>query len=125
MAARTELGIINRVPFDEGALTGAIRPDTKFLKGDWRERYFRGDRPAEAARRADALKPLLGAEASTLAELALRFCLSRPEVSTVIPGARKPEHAQANASVSDGRLLSPALLGRLADHAWEKNWYAV
>ncbi|HJQ97309.1 MAG TPA: aldo/keto reductase [Candidatus Polarisedimenticolaceae bacterium] len=123
LARERDLGIIVRVPFDEGALTGAVRADTIFPEGDWRHRYFRGDRPAQAAKRADALRSLLGDEAKTLPELALRFILSRPEVSTVIPGMRRPEHARANASVSDGRTLSPALLGRLEAHAWDKNWY--
>jgi aryl-alcohol dehydrogenase-like predicted oxidoreductase len=123
LAREKDLGIIVRVPFDEGALTGAIRPDTAFPTGDWRNAYFRGDRKAEAARRADALRELLGDEAKTLPELALRFVLSRPEVSTVIPGMRRPEHARANAAVSDGRAISPELLARLAPHAWDKNWY--
>jgi aryl-alcohol dehydrogenase-like predicted oxidoreductase len=123
LATERDLGIIVRVPFDEGALTGAIRADTVFPKGDWRNGYFRGERRAEAARRADALAELLGDEAKTLPELALRFVLSRPEVSTVIPGMRRPEHARTNASVSDGRALSPGLLARLAAHAWDKNWY--
>jgi aryl-alcohol dehydrogenase-like predicted oxidoreductase len=94
-----------------------------FPPKDWRNRYFRGERRDEAARRADALAECLGDEARTLPELALRFVLSRPEVSTVIPGMRRPEHARANAAVSDGRALSPALLARLAPHAWDKNWY--
>jgi aryl-alcohol dehydrogenase-like predicted oxidoreductase len=123
LAREKNLGIIVRVPFDEGTLTGTIRADTKFPEGDWRHRYFRGDRPAEAARRADALMPLLGAEAHNLPELALRFVLTRPEVSTVIPGMRKAAHARANAAVSDGRLLDPALLEKLKGHAWAKNWY--
>jgi aryl-alcohol dehydrogenase-like predicted oxidoreductase len=123
LARERDLGIIVRVPFDEGALTGTIRPDTTFPEGDWRHRYFRGDRPAQAAHRADALRELLGEEAKTLPELALRFILSRPEVSTVIPGMRRAEHARANAAVSDGRPLSPAMLDRLRAHAWDKNWY--
>jgi aryl-alcohol dehydrogenase-like predicted oxidoreductase len=123
LAREKSVGIIVRVPFDEGSLTGAIRPDTRFAAGDWRHRYFRGDRRAEAARRADALLPLLGDAAATLPELALRFVLSRPEVSTVIPGMRRVEHAQANAAVSDGRLLDPRLLLKLNAHAWTKNWY--
>ena len=118
-----EFGIIVRVPFDEGTLTGQIRPDTKFPVGDWRAQYFRGDRKAEAAARSDALLPLLGEEARTLPELALRFCLTRPEVSTVIPGIRRVAHADENAAVSDGRLLSPALIKTLEAHAWDKNWY--
>jgi aryl-alcohol dehydrogenase-like predicted oxidoreductase len=123
LARAKNIGIIVRVPFDEGALTGNIRPDTKFPDGDWRHRYFSGDRRAQAARRADALLPLLGDQAKTLPELALRFVLSRPEVSTVIPGMRTVEHARANAAVSDGRLLDPALLEKLGGHAWAKNWY--
>ncbi len=122
-ARRNGLGVIVRVPFDEGALTGGVREDTVFPEGDWRHRYFRGDRRAEAARRADALSQLLGEEARTLPELALRFCLSRSEVATVIPGMRRASHARANAAVSDGRTLSPGLLERLRSHAFEKNWY--
>jgi aryl-alcohol dehydrogenase-like predicted oxidoreductase len=117
------VGVVARAPFDEGILTGAVRADTTFLPGDWRERYFRDDRRAQAAQHADALLPLLGDDARTLPELALRFCLSRPEVSTVIPGMRRREHVLANAMVSDGRVLSPRVLDRLAEHAWEKNWY--
>jgi aryl-alcohol dehydrogenase-like predicted oxidoreductase len=123
LARERGVGVIARCPFDEGALTGAIRADTTFPRGDWRAVYFRGDRKAEAEARADALRVLLGDEATSLAELALRFCLSRPEVSTVIPGMRRAEHARANAAVADGRALSPALLARLDEHAWEKNWY--
>jgi aryl-alcohol dehydrogenase-like predicted oxidoreductase len=123
LAAARRAGVIARCPFDEGALTGAIREGSTFAPGDFRARYFQGDRAAQAAAHADALRPLLGGEAATLAELALRFCLSHPAVSTVIPGARRPAHAAANAAVADGRPLSPALLARLAAHAWDKNWY--
>lgn len=123
LAGRKSLGVIVRVPFDEGALTGAITATTVFPKGDWRERYFRGSRKAEAERRARALEALLGSEAATLPELGLRFCLSRGEVSTVIPGMRRSEHARANAAVSDGTGLSEEMLARLREHAWEKNWY--
>jgi aryl-alcohol dehydrogenase-like predicted oxidoreductase len=124
LAREKGIGIIVRVPFDEGTLTGQVKPGTRFPDGDWRHRYFRGDRPAEAARRADALRPLLGAEAGTLPELALRFVLTRPEVSTVIPGMRRASHAAANAAASDGVPLSSGLLERLAAHAWNKNWYS-
>ena len=116
-------GVIVRVPFDEGALTGTIGPATSFEPGDFRERYFAGTRKAEAAQRAEALGKLLGDEAKSLPELALRFCLGRPEVSTVIPGMRRPKHVRANAAVSDGRALSLAMMTSLRDHAWEKNWY--
>lgn len=123
LASDKPLGIIVRVPLDEGGLTGAIGDDTNFPPGDWREGYFRGDRKAEAGRRAEALQDFLGEEAHSLAELALRFCLSRKEVTTVIPGMRRPAHARVNAAVADGRGLSARLLEKLGKHAWEKNWY--
>ncbi|HEX4825240.1 MAG TPA: aldo/keto reductase [Candidatus Polarisedimenticolaceae bacterium] len=123
LARERDLGIVVRVPFDEGALTGSIRADTVFPAGDWRHRYFRDDRRRQAADRVDALKPLLGDEARSLPELALRFILSRPEVSTVIPGMRRTANARANAAVSDGRVLSAELLRKLEGHAWDKNWY--
>jgi len=123
LARDRDLGVIVRVPFDEGALTGSVHAETVFPDGDWRNRYFRDERRAEAGRRAKALEGLLGDEAATLPELALRFVLSRGEVSTVIPGMRRPAHARSNISVSDGRTLSPSLLDRLREHAWEKNWY--
>jgi aryl-alcohol dehydrogenase-like predicted oxidoreductase len=123
LARKKPLGVIVRVPFDEGALTGRIRADTLFPVGDWREGYFAGDRRAEAGKRADALAPLLGDEAKTLPELALRFCLSSPEVSTVIPGMRRPEHVRSNVAASQRGPLSPGMLSRLEAHAWDKNWY--
>jgi aryl-alcohol dehydrogenase-like predicted oxidoreductase len=117
------VGIIARVPFDEGGLTGAIRPGVSFPPGDWRRRYFRGDRPAEVAARVAKLEPALLREAQTLAEGALRFCLSHEAVSTVIAGMRTVEHARANCVVSDGRKLTPALLAELENHRWERNYY--
>jgi aryl-alcohol dehydrogenase-like predicted oxidoreductase len=73
--------------------------------------------------RAERLRSLLGDEARTLPELALRFCLAPDEVSTVIPGMRTADHARANVAVADGRKLSAGLRSRLAEHAWERNWY--
>jgi len=37
---------------------------------------------------------------------------------------RRSAHVRSNAAVSDGRTLSPAMLSRLQEHAWDKNWYA-
>lgn len=122
--ARTKpLGVIARVPFDEGALTGQIRADTKFPAGDWRAGYFAGDRPAEAERRAKALAQLLDDKVRTLPELALRFCITSPVVSTVIPGMRRAAHVQANVAAVEQGPLPPQLISQLAAHAWEKNWY--
>jgi len=99
-------------------------PETAlFPSGDWREEYFSGDRRAEAERRSMALAQLLGEEVETLPELALRFCVSSPAVSTVIPGMRRPAHVRQNAAASAKGPLSAGLLSKLEAHAWDKNWY--
>ena len=123
-ACRThDVGVIVRVPLDEGGLTGTIRPDSTFEEGDFRRIYFRGDRAHQVFERAEKLKASLGQEAATLPELALRFCLSDDAVSTVIPGMRRVATVEANVAVSDGRRLSPGLLTALAAHAWPRNFY--
>src|SRR2546427_1626893 len=92
LARNKPLGIIVRVPFDEGALTGQIRSTTVFPPGDWREEYFSGDRRAEAERRGKALTELLHEEGETLPELGLRVCPSSPAPATGISGMRRPAH---------------------------------
>jgi len=123
LAKKKPLGIIVRVPFDEGALTGQITAKTVFPAGDWRAQYFAGDRKAEAERRGKALAQVLDAQVETLPELALRFCLSTPEVSTVIAGMRRPAHVRQNAMVSTKGALPAGMLSKLKPHAWDKNWY--
>jgi aryl-alcohol dehydrogenase-like predicted oxidoreductase len=117
------VAVLARSPLDEGALTGAVGPATSFHPGEFRARYFAGDRPAEVADRVAALRPLLGDEASSLTELALRFVLSHDAVSAVLVGTRRVEHVGKNLAWADGRRLTAALLERLAEHAWAKNWY--
>ncbi len=124
LARQKPLGIIVRVPFDEGALTGQIKANTVFPAGDWRGEYFAGDRKAEAERRGQALAKVLDDQVETLPELALRFCLSAPEVSTVIPGMRRPAHVRQNAMASTKGALPAGMLAKLKPHAWDKNWYS-
>src|SRR6266513_1487906 len=123
LAKKKPLGIIVRVPFDEGALTGQIKADTIFPAGDWRAEYFSGDRRAEAERRGQALARLLDDQVQTLPELALRFCLSSPHVSTVIPGMRRAANVRQNVAAAEKGQLTPGMLAQLEAHAWEKNWY--
>lgn len=120
---KNNIGVIVRVPFDEGGLTGKVTPETAFPRRDWRNRYFRGDRKQQVWERVQKLEPLLGDEAKTLPELALRFCLSHPAVSTVIPGMRTVKNVHANCNVSDGRLLSDELRNELKGHQWQRNFY--
>ena len=118
------VAVVVRCPFDEGGLTGTLTPQTRFTPEDFRSYYFGGDRLPETCRRADALAALLvPGQAATLAEAALRWCLSFPEVSTVIPGMRAAAHVEANAQAADGRVFEPALLETLKAHAWTRNFY--
>ena len=114
-----DIGVIARVPFDEGSLTGTLTKDTRWPEGDWRTSYFVPENLASSVERADALKPLVP-EGSTLPELALRFILSNPTVGTVIPGMRKPGNVRANIAASDGAGLPADLLERLRAHRWDR-----
>jgi len=114
------IGVLARVPFDEGGLTGAIRPDTVFPESDFRSFFFRGDRRQRVFDRVERLKLLLNHEAMSLPELALRYVLSDDAVSTVIPGMRTSHHVNSNISWSDGRKLSSDLRWRLKQFSWDR-----
>ncbi|CAL9344367.1 aldo/keto reductase [Streptomyces sp. enrichment culture] len=117
------VGVIVRVALDEGGLTGRITAGSTFPEGDFRNRYFRDDRPAEVERRVAAIRADLGIEADDMAGTALRFVLSAPAVSTVIPGMRSVRNVERNTAVSDGRLLDDDRLAVLAGHRWQRNFY--
>ncbi len=119
-----DVGVIVRVPFDEGSLTGTLTPDTEFPEGDFRREYFRGDRLAEVDQRVRAILDDLGIERSALPETALRFILSEPTVSTVIPGMRSVRNVERNCAVADGRGLAPETAAKLRAHRWDRNFYA-
>jgi aryl-alcohol dehydrogenase-like predicted oxidoreductase len=119
-----DLGVIVRVPLDEGALTGNITEATTFPAGDWRNDYFSGERKKEVVAHVERLRFLLHDGIQTLAEAALRFCLCPPAVSTVIAGMRTVEHAEANCRVSDGRFLPAEDLKALRSHVWPHNYYS-
>jgi aryl-alcohol dehydrogenase-like predicted oxidoreductase len=118
------IGVIARVPFDEGSLTGKIRPETKFTEGDFRNEYFGGDRKREVWERVSRIAQVAGVRTEDLPQLALRFCLSAPEVSTVIPGMRNAAHVQSNVAASDMGPLSSEALAKLRPHRWVRNYYS-
>lgn len=117
------IGVIARVPFDEGSLTGNIRPDTSFPPGDFRNIYFKENRKQEVWARVQKILADTKVSIEQLPTLALRFCISHPAVSTVIPGMRRPERVLANAAVSDAGPLPPATLHTLRRHRWVRNYY--
>ena len=122
-AKKHNIGIIARVPLDEGGLVGNFTKDTTFESGDFRSRYFSKNRLKELVKRTDKLKELLDGEAKTLVELDLRYLLSFDALSTIIPGMRRIKNVEANTAVSDGKLLSSELMEKLKLHAWERNFY--
>jgi aryl-alcohol dehydrogenase-like predicted oxidoreductase len=113
------VGVLARVPLDEGGLIGNLTKQTKFAKDDWRARYFGPENLDQTVERADALKPLVPA-GMTLAQLAMRFSISHPAVSTSIPGMRKPENVKQNIALSDGKPLPAELIQKLRSHRWDR-----
>lgn len=124
LALEENIGIIVKSPLDEGALTGKITPDTVFPEGSFHDFYFSGDRKREVWERAKALDFLMHDDVETLAEAALRFCLSHNAVSTAIVGMRKPEHTRENVKASDKGPLPKDDLVRLKEHVWPHNFWA-
>ena len=115
------IAVIARVPFDEGSLTGTLTRDTRFPDGDWRNLYFTPAQLDATLPRVERLKAIVPA-AMTLPELALRFILHHPAVTTTIPGMRRLANVQANCAVSDGVPLAPSVLEQLRGHRWERDW---
>lgn len=113
------VAVIARVPFDEGTLTGTLTKDMRWPEGDWRNTYFVPENLNESVDRAEALRPLVP-EHMTMAQMALRFILANPTVSTIIPGMRKLRHVEANIATSDGQALPPDLITALRAHRWDR-----
>lgn len=118
-----QVGVIVRVPFDEGSLTGKITPDTKFDAADFRSRYFRGDRKKEVYDRVQKIVSDLGITLDQMPEIALRYVLSHPAVSTVIPGMRSVRNVERNCAVGDGKGLPKDQVNQLKAHRWAHTFY--
>ena len=111
------VAVIARVPFDEGTLTGALTRTSKWPESDWRSTYFVPENLIPSVERADALKPLVPG-GMTMPEMALRFILNDPTVSTIIPGMRKLAHVETNTAASDRGPLPEGLHQELRKHRW-------
>jgi aryl-alcohol dehydrogenase-like predicted oxidoreductase len=122
--AEHDIGVIVRVPFDEGSLTGRVTPDTEFPDGDFRAHYFRDGRRQEVFDRTEAIARDLGIERDGLAEIALRYVLGRSEVSTVIPGMRSVRNVERNIAAADRGPLPEDQAASLKAHRWVRNFYA-
>lgn len=119
-ACKTQnVGVIARVPFDEGTLTGTITLDSTWPRGDWRNTYFVEENLRSSVAHAEPLRNIVPPD-SSMSEMALRFILSNPTVSTTIPGMRKLHHVEANIAASDRGPLEPSLLQTLYAHRWDR-----
>jgi aryl-alcohol dehydrogenase-like predicted oxidoreductase len=114
-----EVGVIARVPLDEGSLGGRMTSETRFPKGDWRAMYFGPKNLIPTLERVEKLKAVVPSS-MTLPQMALRYILSYPAVSTIIVGMRKLDHVRQNLAVSDAGPLDAALLRKLKEHRWDR-----
>ena len=114
-----DVAFIARVPFDEGTLTGNITLESTWPEDDWRSTYFVPENLQSSVAHANALKPLVPNDMS-MAEMAMRFILAEPVVSTIIPGMRKLHHVEQNLANSDAGPLDDELLDELKKHRWDR-----
>jgi aryl-alcohol dehydrogenase-like predicted oxidoreductase len=117
--AEMDVAVIARVPFDEGTLTGTLTKDSQWPAGDWRNTYFVPENLIPSVERADALKPLVPA-GMTMADMALRFILNKPTVSTIIPGMRRIRHVETNIAAGNAGPLPSELHAQLRLHRWDR-----
>jgi aryl-alcohol dehydrogenase-like predicted oxidoreductase len=124
LCRKMNVGVLARVPLDEGGLTGKITAASTFPEGDWRANYFKGERKAQVFERATRIAADLGIGLDALPGAAIRFCLSHPAVSTVIPGMRSVRHVEENCALGDGRGLPPDAIAKVRPHRWVRNFYS-
>ena len=107
LALKEKVGIIARVPLASGFLTGKFSADATFASNDHRTKTYSPEKVRQMVDQVQRLGFLTHGNRKTLSQAALQYCLAHPAVSAVIPGAKTPEQARANAAASDGTLLTP------------------
>ena len=123
-AKEHKVGVIVRVAFDEGSLTGKWTPDTTFEPDDFRNNYFAGDRMARTMARVAKVKEAFGQDEPDMPAAALKFALKPAAVSTVIPGMRNVRQAEMNCGVSDLPPMTDEVEARLRPSNWLRGfWY--
>jgi aryl-alcohol dehydrogenase-like predicted oxidoreductase len=122
---KTNTAFIARVPLDSGSLSGTWTRESYALweAGSQPHNMFRGERFAETLKRVDALKALCTTYYDNLAEAAMRFVLSEPQLSTLIPGMKNRKEVDLNIAHCDGKPFPEALKAKLAEHTWVRNYY--
>ena len=129
VAAETGTGVIVRVALDEGSLTGKYGASHQFPEDDFRSQFFAGDRMERTSKRVDAIREDIEAmgisDDYSLADVAIKFVLARPEVSSVIVGMRNPDQVEKNVRASSLQDLDETTLTALKKHHWNRGiWYS-
>jgi aryl-alcohol dehydrogenase-like predicted oxidoreductase len=114
LAQRENIGILARVPLERGVLSGRFKSTAEFAQKDWRRGAFSEDGLAQTHTAVEKLGFLVKGDVPNLAHAALRFILSNPVVSTVIPGIRTVKQVEENIAIS-GRILPEEDIMRLRE----------
>ncbi len=122
---KTRNAFIARVPLDSGSLTGSWTRHSydTWEPGSQPHTMFRGDRFAQTMEHVEALQTLCKPYYANLAEAAMRFVLSEPELSTLIPGMRNRKEVDLNIAYCDDAVFPQELKDKLEDHIWVRNYY--
>jgi aryl-alcohol dehydrogenase-like predicted oxidoreductase len=120
LALQNHISILARSPLASEALTGIWTEQTRFPRGDWRKRVFRGELLERTVHRVDSLKALVGSDLP-LAQVALRFCLSHPAITAVVAGVRNEEQVRCNLAVQEQGPLPQELLDQIAE-LWQNDF---
>jgi aryl-alcohol dehydrogenase-like predicted oxidoreductase len=109
-AQKANIGIIARVPLERGVLSGRFKNTAEFAQKDWRRGVFPEEGLAQTHAAVEMLGFLVKGDVPHLAQAALRFILSNPVVSTVIPGIRTVKQVEDNTAVSGATLPTGDLM---------------
>ena len=125
VAEETGTGVIVRVVLDEGSLAGKFTTDRSFSPGDFRNRYFEGDRLERTLDRVGRIRKLLNGSDYDIRQAAVRFALDHEAVSTVVTGVRNTTQARENMTISEMDQLPLELVEKLRKFNWPKGfWYS-
>jgi aryl-alcohol dehydrogenase-like predicted oxidoreductase len=125
LAQQRHVSVIARTPLASGALAGHWHEGMKFHRADWRRRVFHGDLLQRTVRRVTQVKALVEPAAIPLSQVALRYCLSHPAITAVIPGVRSAEQVSCNLAAAEQGPLSQELLDKIAQLWHEDLQYNV
>lgn len=124
MAQQANVGVIARAPLRRSLLSGKFKAgdQQRFQGEDVRARNFAGELFVKELAKVEKFRFLVRQPGTTLAQMAIAFCLAHPAVSVVIPGARDARQMRENAAAADVRLSSEDI--RKTEELWRNGFRA-